>query len=79
MSRDPASTVRNDGFRSPESRGDDAGEHSDLPCLFYGKSMAIGDAHDYTLSDDTPWRTMRVAWWSCACGHREVLAQDVLS
>ena len=48
-------------------------------CSSCGKLMALRDARDYGLPDDTPRQVMRVVWWECLCGYREVVAKDVLS
>jgi hypothetical protein len=41
--------------------------------------MVLRDARDYGLPDETPRHIMRVVWWECSCGHREVVARDILS
>lgn len=48
-------------------------------CSSCGKVMALRDARDYGLPDDAPRRVMRVVWWECHCGYREVIAKDALS
>jgi hypothetical protein len=47
-------------------------------CATCGKRMAFRDARDYGLPDETPRQIMRVVWWECSCGHREVVARDIL-
>jgi hypothetical protein len=49
------------------------------PCSSCGKGMALRHVRDYGLPEDTPRRVKRVVWWECRCGHREVVAQDILS
>jgi hypothetical protein len=48
-------------------------------CSSCGEGMALRNVRDYGMPDDRPRRVMRVVWWECRCGHREVIAQDVLS
>jgi hypothetical protein len=48
-------------------------------CPSCGKGMALRNVRDYGLPDDTPRRVMRVVWWECRCGHRDVIASDMLS
>lgn len=48
-------------------------------CGSCGKEMALRDARDYGLPDDVPRQLMRVVWWECPCGNREVVARDILS
>ena len=48
-------------------------------CSSCGKGMALRNVRDYGVPEDKPRRVMRVVWWECCCGHREVIAQDVLS
>lgn len=48
-------------------------------CSACGQGMAVRNVHDYGLPEDMPRRVMRVVWWECRCGHREVIAQDILS
>jgi hypothetical protein len=48
-------------------------------CSSCGKGMALRNVRDYGLPEETPRRVMRVVWWECRCGHREVIAQDILS
>lgn len=49
------------------------------PCSNCGKEMALRNVRDYGLPGDTPRLVMRVVWWECRCGHREVIAKDILS
>lgn len=48
-------------------------------CSSCGKGMALRNVRDYGLPEDMPRRVMRVVWWECRCGHREVVANDILS
>ena len=48
-------------------------------CSNCGKEMALRNVRDYGLPGDTPRLVMRVVWWECRCGHREVIAKDILS
>jgi hypothetical protein len=48
-------------------------------CSSCGKGMALRNVRDYGMPGDTPRRVMRVVWWECRCGHREVIANEILS
>ena len=48
-------------------------------CSACGKGMMLRDARDYGRPDDVPRRVMRVVWWECPCGQREVVTNDILS
>jgi hypothetical protein len=51
---------------------------SGCPCSICGKGMALRDARDYGLPNDLPRRVVRVVWWECLCGQRQVIAKNVL-
>ena len=48
-------------------------------CSSCGKGMALRNVRDYGLPEETPRRVMRVVWWECRCGNREVITKDILA
>jgi hypothetical protein len=54
-------------------------EFSMSACSSCGKGMTLRNVRDYGLPEETPRRVMRVVWWECRCGNREVIAKDILS
>jgi hypothetical protein len=73
----------------PEARHQEITQQPALPpddsafvvssCAGCGKAMALRNVRDYGVPEDLPRRVMRVVWWECRCGHREVIAKDILS
>jgi hypothetical protein len=79
MQQPRASATSDASFSRIERETVQAAGQSLTLCTCCQRTMKLRALRDYGLPNDLPRRMTRVAWWACACGHREVLTQTVLS